>query len=136
MKLKMSLLVGVVIAILGALFLYSWRSGFLGRQGFQSGPASSMNQFTMYYADWCPHCQAVKPEFSELAKKGEMTVGNTKCAIRMVNSDENPDEVKRAGVKGFPTFLLQTTEGETVEYKGDRSTDGWLAFINEKLGSK
>jgi hypothetical protein len=37
-------------------------------------------------------------------------------------------------VKGFPTFLLETTDGKVLEYQGERNTDGWLSFINQNLG--
>jgi hypothetical protein len=52
----------------------------------------------------------------------------------MVNPDTSPELIKGKKIAGFPTFLLETTEGETVEYKGDRSTDGYMKFLNEKLG--
>jgi protein-disulfide isomerase-like protein with CxxC motif len=42
--------------------------------------------------------------------------------------------MKEKGIKGFPTFMLETADGENVEYQGPRTTDGWLAFLNEKLG--
>ena len=42
--------------------------------------------------------------------------------------------MKAKGVKGFPTFQLETTDGKTVEYSGERKTDGYLAFLNEQLG--
>jgi thiol-disulfide isomerase/thioredoxin len=121
----------VVVAILGSLFFYSYRIA-----GFQSGAAPAMNTFTMYYADWCPHCKTAKPEMEELVAKSPITVGNTKCAIRMIQPEEQPEEAKGKPVKGFPTFLLETTEGETVEYKGKRSAQGYLDFLNEKLGLK
>ena len=121
----------VVVAILGSLFFYSYRIA-----GFQSGGAPAMNTFTMYYADWCPHCKTAKPEMEDLVAKSPITVGNTKCAIRMIQPEEQPEEAKGKPVKGFPTFLLETTEGEVVEYKGKRSAQGYLDFLNEKLGLK
>jgi thiol-disulfide isomerase/thioredoxin len=127
---KMLLLAGVVVAILVSLFLYSRRLS-----GFQN-PGPAMNTFTMYYADWCPHCKSAKPEMEELVAKSPMTIGSTKCNIRMIQPEENPDEAKGKPIKGFPTFLLETTDGEVVEYKGKRETSGYLAFLNEKLGLK
>jgi len=76
----------------------------------------------------------VKPDFEKMVKGGEVSVGGKKCKIQMVNSEKDPDVVKSKNVKGFPTFILETPEGEMFEYSGDRSTAGYLAFINEKLG--
>lgn len=138
MNWKVILLATVVVVILGSITMYGLGTSF-GRgllEGFQGGGNSSpdMNTFTMYYADWCPHCRTVKPDFSELVKKGAIEVGSKKCLIRMVNADENPEELKKKNVQGFPTFLLETTDGKTVEYQGARNTEGWLKFLNEKLG--
>jgi thiol-disulfide isomerase/thioredoxin len=104
-----------------------------GSQGFQN-PAGTMSTFTMYYADWCPHCQSVKPEFEELIKKGDVEVGGKKCKIQMVSPEKEPEAAKGKDIKGFPTFLLESAEGQVFEYKGERNTAGYLAFINEKLG--
>jgi thiol-disulfide isomerase/thioredoxin len=138
MNLKVILLATVVVGILGLVAFYGLGSSF-GRgllEGFQGGSSSSpdMNTFTMYYADWCPHCRTVKPDFGELVKKGAINVGSKKCLIRMVNADESPEELKKKNVQGFPTFLLETTDGQTVEYQGARTTEGWMKFLNEKLG--
>ncbi len=136
---KVMLLGAAVIAILGLILFYTL-GGTFGRglfEGFQGGKgaAPDMNTFTMYYADWCPHCQTAKPEFIELTKKGFTELSNGKrCYFRMVNPDISPEEVKGKKIAGFPTFLLETTEGETVEYKGDRSSEGYMKFLNEKLG--
>ena len=140
MSWKLILLVVVVVAILGLAVLYglgiSFGYGLQDLQGFQnlSGPAPAMNTFTMYYADWCPHCQTVKPEFTEFSNRGSIEVNGKKCQIMMVDAAKNPDAAKGKPVKGFPTFLLETTEGKVLEYQGERNTDGWLAFINKNMG--
>ena len=134
---KLILLVVVVVAILGLAAVYGLGISFgQGLQGFQnqSGPAPAMNTFTMYYADWCPHCQSVKPEFTEFSNRGTIEVAGKKCQIMLVDAAKNPEAAKGKPVKGFPTFLLETTEGKVLEYQGERNTDGWLAFINQKMG--
>ena len=119
----------VLVGILSALMFYNYGTV---REMFQGG--ASENVFTMYYADWCPHCKDAKPEFDTLVKKSPVTVGDKTCKIRMISSDENPEIMKAKGVKGFPTFKLETVDGKDVEYPGARNTDGYLAFINEHLG--
>ena len=125
-----------VFAVLGLIAVYGFGVTFgRGLQGFQN-PAPAMNTFTMYYADWCPHCKTIKPEFTEFSKSGSITVGSTNCQIRLIDAAKNPDAAKGKPVKGFPTFLLETTDGKMVEYQGERNTEGWLKFINEKLGGE
>jgi thiol-disulfide isomerase/thioredoxin len=134
---KLILLIFAVVAILGLAAVYGLGITFgQGLQGFQNqtGPAPAMNTFTMYYADWCPHCQTVKPEFTEFSNRGTIEVGGKKCQIMLVDAAKNPEAAKGKPVKGFPTFLLETTDGKILEYQGERNTDGWLAFINQKMG--
>jgi thiol-disulfide isomerase/thioredoxin len=128
---------GVVIVVCVAAL---WFMGVpFGREmitlGFQNSPPSE-NTFTMYYADWCPHCQKAKPEFKALVDKGYVGEGKSRCKVKMYGLEENPEAVKgaRVPIKGFPTFILETPTGAIHEYEGSRSTDGYLAFINEKLG--
>jgi thiol-disulfide isomerase/thioredoxin len=101
-------------------------------QGFQGAPAK--NTFTMYYADWCGHCQQAKPAFTEFASKGTIKIGNKDCEIRMISPEKEPEAAKGKTIKGFPTFMLETVDGKTVEYAGERSVDGYMAFLNENLG--
>lgn len=101
-------------------------------QGFQGAPAK--NTFTMYYADWCGHCQQAKPAFLEFASKGTVKVGDKECEIRLISPEKEPEAAKGKVIKGFPTFMLETVDGKTVEYSGERTVDGYMAFINENLG--
>jgi len=125
---KLLLLGGLVLALLVGFGVYSYRLS-----GFQN-PAPDINTFTMYYADWCPHCKTAKPEMEALVAKGAMDINGKKCVVRMIQPEQQPEAAKGKPIKGFPTFLLETTAGETVEYKGQRNTAGYLSFLNEKLG--
>jgi thiol-disulfide isomerase/thioredoxin len=136
MNWKVILLAIVLVGVVALLAYYYFGVNFgRGLQGFQN-PAPAMNTFTMYYADWCPHCQTVKPEFTKFSEQDVVTVGNTKCQIKLVDAAKNPEATQGKPVKGFPTFLLETTDGKMLEFQGERNTAGWLSFINSSLGSK
>ena len=136
MNWKVILLAIVLVGVIALVASYSFGVNFgRGLQGFQN-PAPAMNSFTMYYADWCPHCQSVKPEFTQFSEQNTITVGSTKCQIKMVDAAKNPEATQGKPVKGFPTFLLETADGQVLEYQGERNTAGWLSFINSSLGSK
>lgn len=135
MNWKMILLGIAVLTVAGYGILYVTgykfnRSKLL--QGFQGAPAK--NTFTMYYADWCGHCQQAKPAFLEFASKGTVKVGDKECEIRLISPEKEPEAAKGKVIKGFPTFMLETVDGKTVEYSGERTVDGYMAFINENLG--
>jgi thiol-disulfide isomerase/thioredoxin len=132
MNWKLYLLIGSVVVVLVGIFLYTTGGQI---SGFQSG-GSVGPSFTMYYADWCPHCQAAKPGFKGWIDEsgGSVQIGSQRCKINMVTPEQDPDAVKGKGVKGFPTFLLETADGKQVEYQGERNKDSYLAFLNQKLG--
>jgi protein disulfide-isomerase A6 len=119
-------LIAIGIAIL-IVIVYVSRSQ---KQGFQN---PNQNTFTMYYADWCGHCKKIKPEFEKFMKSGPINVNGKSCQIRMISPEKEPDAAAGKPIRGFPTFLMETTDGQMVEYKGDRSTQGFLEFINKSL---
>jgi len=96
-----------------------------GPDGFQSAPT-----FTMYYADWCPHCKTIKPVFAEWSKKGSVVIGGKTIFVEMVEADSNPDKLKGKPVKGYPTFLLETN-GAFKEFDGDRTASGWESWLSQ-----
>ena len=124
-------LIFLAVAIIG-LMAYMAREGFMSKdvEKFQN---ASEYTFTMYYADWCGHCKKAKPEMEELVKKGTIEKNGKKCQIRMISPETDPEAAKGKPIKGFPTFLMETADGQVVEYKGERNTDGYLAFINKTL---
>jgi len=135
MNWKLYAVVFVVLALLVAVaYIYG-----KNKQGFQnqSGPLDKP-RFTICYADWCGHCKAAKPSFEEISKDGQVTVANGSIivTVRMLNADDpnNKNEFKRLGVKGYPSLYLETTDGKVVEFSGERSTAGYLEFLNKHLG--
>ena len=126
MKTRFLLLLGVVIGLL-VLLRFIQRS----REGFASG--SGADTFTLYYAEWCPHCKTVKPAFQEWAKNGFVTAAGKQVKVRMVEQGEKPEEVAAKGIKGFPTFVLETAGGKTVEFEGERTPEAYLKFLEQEL---
>lgn len=126
MKSKFLYLVGIVIGLLVLLrFIRSSQEGFADAKGADT--------FTLYYADWCPHCKTVKPAFQEWSKNGFVTVAGRNVACRMVQPEKEPEKVRSKDVKGYPTFMLETADGKNVEYQGDRTPQGWMKFLEENL---
>ena len=129
MKTKFIYLVGIVIGLLVLLRFIQSSS----QEGFADA-IQPADVFTLYYADWCPHCQAVKPAFKEFGKNGFVNVAGRQVAVRMVQPEKEPEKAVGKSIKGYPTFMLETSEGKTVEYQGDRTPDGYIKFLMEQLG--
>jgi thiol-disulfide isomerase/thioredoxin len=116
------LLVGVVI-MMYIRYLYP-----NGPEGFETAPS-----FTLYYADWCPHCKTIKPVFKSWSSSGSTTVKGKTVFLSMVEADTSPEKLKGVPVKGYPTFLLQTADGKFKEFDGDRTPEGWKAWLEDNL---
>ena len=130
---KILLLAATVIGILAYIYVNRVKliSGFQNKAGNTPGEYT----FTMYYADWCGHCKNAKPDFKSLSSKGPIIVNGKKCTVQMVSPEKEPEKAAGKPIRGFPTFLFESPDGQIVEYKGERDADAYLKFINETLGS-
>ena len=131
MKTRIYYLVAIVIGLLVLLrFINDSAEGFTG-----SAPTAltGADSFTMYYADWCPHCKSVKPAFEEWSKNGFVTAAGRNVSISSVQPEKEPEKVAGVQVKGYPTFILKTSEGKSVEFKGERNPEGYMKFLEEEL---
>lgn len=127
MKVRFVYLFGILIALLVALrLIHNSR-----KEGFQS--LGGADTFTLYYAEWCPHCQSVKPAFDDWAKNGLVTIAGRNVVVRKVEADKEPEKAAGKPIKGYPTFLFESADGKTVEYQGSRTPEGYMKFLEEQL---
>lgn len=91
------------------------------------------NVFTLYYMNGCPHCETILPEYKKFAAAGQVMTGGKKTKIRMLEQgDPNAaPELEARSIKGFPTFVLSTVDGQHIEYQGERSVPAIGQFINQ-----
>jgi protein disulfide-isomerase len=83
--------------------------------------------FVKFYAPWCHHCQAMAPNWLEMARemKGILNVGEVNC-------DKEKRLCKDARVKGYPTIVF-FRGGERVEYNGLRGVGDLITFGKKAL---
>lgn len=115
----------LVVAILGATVW--WWVSRRSSEGFAT-TSDGASVFTLYYADWCPHCKEVKPAFAAWMGNGVKTIKNKPVFIKMIE-EKNIDKASSPSIDGFPTFILQRADGSMVPYTGERNEAGWQAFI-------
>ncbi|KAF2705631.1 thioredoxin-like protein [Pleomassaria siparia CBS 279.74] len=80
--------------------------------------------FIKFYAPWCHHCQALQPNWAQMARdvKGKLNVGEVNC-------DVEKRLCKEAKVQGYPTILF-FRGGERIEYSGLRGIGDLIAFAD------
>ncbi|KAI0521318.1 thioredoxin-like protein [Xylaria bambusicola] len=83
--------------------------------------------FIKFYAPWCHHCQAMAPNWQQMAKemKGRLNVGEVNC-------DVESRLCKDVRLKGYPTILF-FKGGERVEYDGLRGFGDFLNYAEKAL---
>lgn len=132
-KTKVILTVALVVLVLILLSLYGKGFNLGVSEGFDPS-APPVGTFTLYYANWCPHCKTVKPDFADFGKNGYITVNGKNVKVAMVEESEK-DKMAGKEIKGFPSFMFESVAGETVEYNGPRTRDGWMDFLRQNCGS-
>ena len=82
-----------------------------------------------YWMDGCQHCKNFNAEWDKFAsyhnKNPELTV------YKVQNTDKNIPSEHEKVIEGYPTVLLEKTNGEIVVYSGDRTE----AALNDWLKS-
>ena len=79
------------------------------------------------YAPWCGHCKTFKPTWNKIKKKY-----SGKIQTKEINSDKQPQEIKKYKVEGFPTVLFMKGN-QRIEYQGDRSAEDLDKFFQNAL---
>jgi thiol-disulfide isomerase/thioredoxin len=91
----------------------------------------SQPRFLMFYVDWCPHCREALPEFEQLA--GTQTLGMTAVDFVLVDHDKSKSEWSDYDVRGYPTMILETSNGTRVPYTGPRTAAAIIEFVQRSL---
>ena len=83
---------------------------------------------TLYHANWCGHCKTFMPTWDALKKVFDKN--NIKHAE--LESVSNVEEVKNAGVNGFPTIRI-SKDNKDYDYNGPRTPDGLMSELLPNL---
>ena len=96
--------------------------------GKQTGQNGASYNITFYYAPWCGHCKKMMPDFDDFDKEygqGNAKINGKNVNVQKFNSDVDKEEIKKAGVRGFPDIRLN---GNKLNVK-NRTKDGIVEAI-------
>jgi thiol-disulfide isomerase/thioredoxin len=86
----------------------------------------------LYYANWCPHCQMMKPEWQKFAEKYRT---NNKVNVAEVESEflNNLGEEHKQRIQGYPTVSCAKNGKVIANHEGPRTTDAFNDFANSNV---
>ncbi len=83
----------------------------------------------LYYADWCPHCNSMKPEWLKFATKYR---NNPSINVADVESNflSHIGEQHKQNVQGFPTIVSCMKGRKINDFTGERTSSAIDSFAN------
>ena len=100
----------------------------LSQESFQKLVTTSRDPwFIKFYAPWCHHCQALAPNWAQMARElgGKLNVGEVNCEVEK-------RLCKDVHVRAYPTLHF-FRGGERVEYDGLRGLGDLVSFARKAL---
>ena len=93
----------------------------------------SENKYVLaeFYAPWCGHCKNLAPHYEKAAT--ELKEAGSEAKLAKIDATVEQDLAKKFGVQGYPT-LLWFVNGEKSDYKGGRTSETIVEWINKKTG--
>ncbi|KAJ2849329.1 protein disulfide-isomerase precursor [Coemansia brasiliensis] len=95
----------------------------------------SQDVLVEFYAPWCGHCKNLAPTYDKLGRimKGSGVVIAKMDAI----ANDVPSSEPELQIYGFPTIvLIRGEDNAIIEYKGNRSLESLVEFIEENAATK
>lgn len=87
-----------------------------------------------FVAENCGWCKKFKPNYIEAAKK--LNVPGLDLHTLTVNSEKKMGVCKVFNVRGFPTLVCVFKDRVVSEYKGDRTPDSIIAWVNSLVSGQ
>ena len=85
--------------------------------------------FVKFFAPWCGHCRALKPEFESASRTSKVQFCEVDC-------DANPKVCAEYDVQSYPTLgFFDKNSLEMKPYEGERRSDALLKYTNDLMSS-
>ena len=96
-------------------------------EGFQGSGLSVV----ICKSDQCGHCKKAAPEFQKLLAASPITLSNgTQATVKILDAEQDKEEMKKYNVRGYPTTLV-INGSEITDYPGERTYEAVVEFLNQ-----
>ena len=96
-------------------------------ENFKSSLKKRKHSLVMFYAPWCGHCKAAKPEYTTSA---EQFSSDKKISFAALDCTKYQSVCEKFDVTGFPTFLYFNYGKNPTPYNGARDQNGFSEFMS------
>lgn len=85
-----------------------------------------------YHANYCGHCQQMKPEWERFVTKMK---NNRNVNVADIESAMIPKMKTQPNIMGYPTIKFYHNNKDVAEHNGDRSCNGFEQFTKQNIGN-
>lgn len=79
-------------------------------------------KYVALLASWCGHCKTFKPILNNFKDNNP--------DIEVIIYEDNKEKNQEYNVEGFPTLILEHSDGTRINFTGPRTEEGLLNFYN------
>ena len=97
------------------------------KQDFKPFLKKKKHTLVMFYAPWCGHCKAAKPEFTNAA---EQFSEDKKVAFAALNGTKYQSVCTQHEVSGYPTFKYFNYGKKEIRYSGGQTEADFVEFMS------
>ncbi|XP_043200257.1 endoplasmic reticulum resident protein 44-like isoform X2 [Amphibalanus amphitrite] len=103
-------------------------------ENFDKTIASTELVFVNFYADWCHFSNMLSPVWDKAADLVTEKLGSDRVVLGKVDCDQQDSIASRFHISKYPTLkLLRNGHPAKREYRGQRSAEAFLTFLEEEL---
>jgi len=120
---------------------YSWYEGASGfERGIEEAQREGKALAVYFYTDWCPYCRELERDLLSRAKVEDFLKYLVKIRVNPENGRRERLLANEYGVKGYPSFFIQSAPGATPrkirrsDRDGLKSPEDFVATLEKAVG--